>query len=329
MTDLQDSYNLKTIRFSFKAESDVFFNHFPGFTIRSMLGKSLISVVCHSPGIKCENCRSSEECAYSVVFKGGTIPGSRTPYILTGIPCIRQLAEGEIFEFGITLLGNAIEYEQDFINAVIDFERTGIGYNQPEKNRNSRPGRVALEDRQNLFFENGIDALSPDTISRLYSHKTYADLSEILIIPRTPLRIAESGPKNVMLSEADFKPLHLIENIIARINALCEFNGFGQAIKESEREKAISIARKLRIKWGAKVIKNNDNYFSAGRPKKVKLCGGITHEFRIKGGISEVIPLLMLGKLIHVGTTAAYGFGQYDYKVIFPQFDTVTAKNCI
>lgn len=131
--------NIETASFSFnlKALEPTILPYYKGSTLRGGFGYAFKRVVCAIIEKECTDCLLKEKCVYSYVFE--TPPSSDTkimrkyraaphPFVIEPPPERKRIYKpGDEIEFGLILIGRAIDYLPYFIYTFDELGRIGIG----------------------------------------------------------------------------------------------------------------------------------------------------------------------------------------------------------
>ncbi len=292
---------------------------YKGSTFRGGFGHAFKKVVCVSFHKDCSECLLKEKCIYSYVFetpipKDTTImrkyPYAPHPFVIE--PPLNEKTEfdkNDDLDFGLTLIGRAIDYLPYFIFTFDELGRIGLG-----KGR----GKYLLKEVKNIIKNNdtveefviykGNDKIlnnkykilsSKDIINQTkkFSKKERIELQFI-----TPTRIKY---KNKLISELEFHIL--IRNLLRRISLLSYFHC----------NEELNINFKDVIEKSKEIIKEDSNLtwydwerYSYRQEERMSL-GGFIGNVTFKGNIKDYLPLILLGQYTHVGKGTSFGLGKY------------------
>jgi len=129
--------NYKSFTFTIEAKETIFLPPYKGSTLRGGFGYAFKRVVCALKDKECLNCILKEKCIYSYIFE--TPPPSDTkimrkykaaphPFIIEPPPEKKKgYKAGDDINFGLILIGKAIDYLPYFIYAFHNLGEIGIG----------------------------------------------------------------------------------------------------------------------------------------------------------------------------------------------------------
>lgn len=315
--------DFKIGRFEFivKPKDKLYLPVYKGSTLRGGFGHSLRRVICVTKGKECKDCLLKQKCIYSAIFETpppkNTTKLTKYPYaphpfvIEPPLEEKQEYKEDNDLSFNLVLIGKAIDYLPYFIFAFDKLGELGLGRGKGKywlrevrsirSNSNSAHPIYTGEDKilkDSYFLISGKDILE--------ECKKYYDKRKITLhfITPTRLKYQEHFIKNLEFHI-------LIRNLLRRISLLSYFH--------CDRE--IELDFKGLIEK-AKTVKKEDSNLSwydwqrySARQKTKMLLGGfigkVTFAF---DGIEpeQFLPLILLGKYIHVGKGTGFGLGKYE-----------------
>ncbi|MBV5329735.1 MAG: CRISPR system precrRNA processing endoribonuclease RAMP protein Cas6 [Chlorobium sp.] len=288
---------------------------FKGSTLRGGLGHALRRIACALRRQDCAGCLLRESCAYAFLFEvtlnpkqdisneNHPITAQRPhPYIL--IPPddgTRTYQTGDLFSFGLILLGPAIHYLPHLVFAVQEMGKTGLG-----KGNKNGDGCFQLETVHQadtrIFDGKTLNSLLLPTelaISPSPAIKT----TKITLTCLTPLRLKRDNQLQNGL------PFHLlIRAALRRISSLeSTYGGNGEPIIDYKglvaRASAVAVTNSS-CRW-------TDIERYSNRQHTAMLMGGITGVITYQAeDLSEFIPLLRYCETAHLGKQTSFGLGR-------------------
>lgn len=248
----------------------------------------------------------------------------------------RVIAEGDPFEFGLTVVGRAIEYMPYLIYSFIRLGEMGLGRpgrtstgrcSPPDGPQHSgglerdtsagitRGGKFSLED---------VLAISGDGMVSIYDSEGQSlkkpspwpdreaisarcdELKEaprLSICFRTPTRLKSEGR---LTEEPEFH--HLARSLLRRLSALSYFHcgarlelDFRGLIRRAEGIERVSST----LSW-------HDWERYSGRQRQKMTLGGFIGRATFAGDFEEFLPILAWGEVLHLGKAASFGLGKYN-----------------
>jgi len=265
------------IDFEFKAKEAVSLAAYMGSALRGAMGHELLRCCCTKPAPDCPEC--SHICVYSQFFSRidrdknpkDTLPN---PYV------IYHHGDGSLSDrlrFSMTIFGKGIEHSDFVIRAI----KAGCANGLTVK-------------RIPYLFESVSERKSTIFVD------TDEQTSEVSLCFDTPLQIRASDAGVVWSFSFDL----LMRNIIRRMRML--------DIAEIPAAEESGLLRKAK---DVTVISNSlkPHYMERySNRKKARLSlSGLTGSVTFSGGLSEFIPYLRAGELLHVGKACPMGLGHY------------------
>lgn len=281
---------------------------YKGSTLRGGFGHAFRKVVCAVKKKTCDDCLLKHKCAYSYIFETPPpvdtaimrkYPRAPHPFVIEPPPEEKTVYEpGETLRFGVVLIGKAREYLPYFIYAFEELGNIGIGRGK---------GRYRIEE-----ISSGVERIYTGETKTLRAPAPLelpeqdGPVSRITLKFLTPTRIKY----NEQL-EPDPEFHVLIRNLLRRVSSLSYFHcqrelnlDFKGVI---ERAQAVRVVGK-ELKW------IDWERYSARQDTRMKL-GGFVGIMAFEGDITEFMPFLRIGEIVHLGKATSFGLGQY---VILP-----------
>lgn len=285
-----------------------------GNVLRGAFG-SIFKQICCGPA--CSSCAVSplrDHCAYASIFEPSpprdsdrlrTFQDVPRPFVFrpSSDPRVRY-ERGSHLEFELLLFGNAQQYLPYFIVAFRELAARGFGVGRGKcrlksvRTLTSGPSPVEIYSDESQCVRNVPFSLR----AREIMETTPDDVKRIRIEYLTPTHIKHQG---ATVQNPDFH--HLIKRLRDRINAVAyfycdtlldiDFAAFG---KRAEIIKTVE----------ARTVWVDRERFST-RTRQTHPIGGFVGVATYAGDLTEFVPLLRLGELVHVGKHAVWGNGQY------------------
>lgn len=291
-----------------------------GSIFRGSLAPTFKKGVCTAKDKSCSQCSIKNSCVYYYVFE---TPPPRDKQVMRRHPYVphpfvidpplegkREYKEGDSLSFEMLLIGKAIDYLPYFIFAFDQLGRVGIDRNKG-KYELVKAYNIAPSGEERPIYEGDNRKLHPSTLTidldSLY--QISGPTKRVRLRFLTPTRIKHQGR---MVMETDLRFDILIRSILRRASALAYFH----CDKEWDLnyKEIIDKAKKVRV-----VERNLRCYewerFPQDEFVKVNL-GGFMGDIEFEGDLTEFMPFLRLGELLHVGKSTSFGLGKY--KIIKP-----------
>jgi len=315
-----------------------------GNMLRGGFGHAFRRLVCIAQCWDTNNCPLATSCPYKAVFAPSPPPGADRlsknqdiprPFVFRA-PQTQQtrFKKGERFEFGLVLIGRALDFLPYFVLSFRELAAEGLGLNRA-KCTLERVEQVGLADTWKLTPD-GLSSvpcnLSPVN-SLVYSaedqlfrtiESTGAEEWIKARLPQLSRAIENASVKRATIHfltptflRADGEVVrrpefhHLFKRLRDRINALSTFFGDGPLDIDfrglGERaEKARTIS--AQTDWV-------ERFRTSSKTRQRHELSGLVGEATYEGDLAQFLPWLALGEIVHVGKHTAWGNGQYSLAV--------------
>lgn len=306
---------LAKFRFTIEAAETLYLPEYKGSTLRGGFGHAFRKVVCTMGPIPCSTCLLFLKCPYPQFFET-PIPGDFPPFmrgVKTGpqpfvveppLEKKRIYQTGELLEFGLVLIGRAIEFLPYFIYTFDQLGYRGIGRGQ----RKFRLKEVASwgEAEWLSVYRGDTKTLTAD----FRSHSTELfrapsqPVRQLTLRFLTPTRIKVQGHLTTGLT---FRELVLW--LMRRISTLTYFHMPGTTVEWNWRD-ILEAANPVAVETQNLRWEDWERY--SNRQKTRMKMGGFVGEMTLRGEMAPWLPLLKIGELTHVGKGATFGLGKYE-----------------
>lgn len=313
--------HIKTASFTFslKVLEPLILPSYKGSTLRGGFGYAFKKVVCAIKTRDCMECLLKEKCVYSYVFE--TPPPSDTKimrkYTAAPHPFIiepplenkRRYDAGDEINFGLILVGKAVDYLPYFIYTFDELGKMGIGRDR---------GRYELKEvkSKNLKAKNEWTTIYSYDTKTLKPFESFSlpiflesepptPSSELLTLRFiSPTRLRFNGE---MTFDLEFHVL--IRQLLRRISLIsyfhCDFDTSEWNFKEIiEKAKEVRV-KEQNLKWF------DWERFSTRQNTEMKM-GGFVGEVTFEGDIEPFMPLVRVGEVLHLGKGTSFGLGKYE-----------------
>lgn len=294
--------------FRFIALEPISLPDFQGATFRGAFGYAFHDTVCCTHISDCGLCSVKDSCIYRYVFETAPpadavmmrlYPTVPHPFVFS-VPddARRELAPGDSFSLGVTLVGKAVAYLPHFVYAFIRSGQNGLG---------SRRGRFELEavvgcapgGEEEVYASGRFGAQPPVTRgSDLFDDGS----GPVRLTFKTPLRVKFESRYT---TAPDFHVL--MRALLRRVSALQYFH-CGKAL-ELDYRGVIEAGRDVRT-LTAEVRWKDWGRYSTRQKTRIRL-GGLVGSVTYDEKAADFLPLLRLGEALHLGKAATFGMGQY------------------
>jgi CRISPR-associated endoribonuclease Cas6 len=311
--------HIKTASFKFglKALEPLILPSYKGSTLRGGFGYAFKRVVCAIKDRECSDCLLKEKCVYSYVFE--TPPPSNTkimrkyrsaphPFVIEP-PSERRrgFKTGDEINFGLTLIGRAIDYLPYFIYTFDELGRIGIGKGRAKyelENVMFDGKKIYDSDSKTLksFATSSLSLTFP--LSLRGETEAISRLEAISLSFLTPTRILYDGHLTL-----DLEFHILIRNLLRRLSLLSYFHCGGDP-SEWDFKGLIEKAKEVRVK--KRDLRWYDWERYSGRQETRIKMGGFVGEIIFEGNIEPFVSILKAGEVLHVGKGTGFGLGRFN-----------------
>jgi hypothetical protein len=299
---------------------------YKGAMLRGGFGYAFQRASCPRPCWSHSNtCAVGALCPYRWIFETPHPPGVEQLHDLQDVPRPfviepsldhkRQYAAGDALEFGLILIGRAIDHLPYFLFSFEQLGRMGLGREQArarlervEALRPWQPTGVAIYQDGRASADAALLREASD--SYMYDAATIAARAAQL---PPDLRLTLSTPLRVKARGAFIEALDLAAIVQAtswRLNALATFHGGGpwtvdhRALAEQARAITVEQARVQWVDWERTSTREP-------QPRKMTL-GGIIGSVVLRSVPLDLRAVLLAGSLVHIGKAAVFGHGRLE-----------------
>lgn len=306
-----------------------------GNMLRGGFGHAFRRLCCVPQCNDAKTCPLANSCPYKAIFEPSPPHGAERlsknqdiprPFVFRA-PQTRQtrFEPGQRFEFGLVLIGHALDFLPYFVLSFRELATGGLGLNRAGcslervEQINSIPSAPGREDTQpeviyaseeHRFRVN--EALTAgEWIKRrldgLLPRNGDLAFQRVRIRFLTPTLLRADGE---IVRRPEFH--HVFKRLRDRINALCTFYGDGplnvdfQVLgKRAEEVRTISTS----FGWA-------ERHRTSSRTQRRHELSGVVGEGTYEGDLQEFLPWLALGELTGLGRHAAFGNGNIDFAIL-------------
>ncbi len=240
--------------------------------------------------------------AYRYIFENRQLGGGKqdivNPYFINP-PKYRSIyLPGDELRFEVILLGNATYYSKDFIEAIIQTKRFGLGADRKQFELLEIFQSAQLRP---IWQQNYSDmhVATPEILLGGIREK----VSHCTIHLLTPLRIRRGG---ALLLDINLSTV--IRSITKRVTEIV--TRYGGYVNLAEAEELLGVASQIRTTSSGLYLSQASRY-SNRKSEKIDmsgLLGAITFE----GDITPFTPWLNAACILHIGRNTTFGCGQID-----------------
>jgi CRISPR-associated endoribonuclease Cas6 len=300
----------KQFAFRLTANEPLILPAYKGSTFRGGFGYAFKRVVCAIRDKECPDCLLKEKCIYSYVFE--TPPPSDTkimrkyksaphPFVIEPPAEKRRgYKPGDEIQFGLTLIGRAIDYLPYFIYTFDELGKLGIGKGKAKYELKE----VRCDGKQ--IYDAETKTLKPfkTSLLSLTHHLSLRGKAEAISLSfLTPTRILYDGHLTL-----DLEFHILIRTLLRRLSLLYYFHCNGDS-SEWDFKGIIEQAKEIKVK--SRNLKWYDWERYSGRQETRMKMGGFIGDIAFEGNIELFMPLIKAGEVLHVGKGTGFGLGKY------------------
>jgi CRISPR/Cas system endoribonuclease Cas6 (RAMP superfamily) len=308
--------------FRLRALSDLHLPAYKGATLRGGFGHALKQVTCALKRQECSQCLLRDRCVYLYLFETPPpadtemmrlYPAAPHPFIIEPpMTDARVVPQGDTLEFGLVLVGKALDHLPYFVYAFICLGEKGLGRGKGEflleqVLAESADGPVAIYDQARGSLQHSGAFPTWETIEKRCGELAGNDHLSLDFITPTRIKFEDR-----LVEQPEFH--HLVRALLRRLSMLsyfhCEkkldlnFRGIleaGQAIGR--------ISSQLRwYDW---------ERYSNRQHQRMNL-GGFLGTVSYVGDFHEFLPLLAWGEVLHLGKAASFGLGRFRIQAFSP-----------
>ena len=307
-----DGFEIARFLFDFRAEESGYLPGYKGGLLRGGFGYTFRSVACHQRGQDCRECKDKGGCAYSYIFETSPTQddGKFSGYSDAPRPFVvepdsnrrRKFVQGDSLEFGLVLIGKAIEYFPYFIFCFDELGRRGLGR---EKVRFRLEGVHGFHFRENQWFSvyDPRDRLLNDNLPAIGANQLSLKYDDTLSLEfLTPTRIKY---RDKYISDLEFHVM--IRNLLRRISMLMLYHCDTEL--DADINRLIAEARMVDVhNWDLRW--RDWPRYSTRQNAEISL-GGFVGKVTYVGNFDKFMPVIALGEQIHIGKNTTFGLGKY------------------
>jgi hypothetical protein len=304
-------------RFVLQATAPLRLGAFAGATLRGGFGHVFKRTVCIWPPGECGRCLLKHTCAYPYLFETAPPPGAEKlrgleaiprPYVIEPPTDGRALYRpGERFDFGLVLVGRALDYLPYFLFTFGRLGETGLG-----------PGRGRYDlaevhtdgpDQPRCIYRGG-DGVLDGASGRLTAVELAGRFDgvgrRLAVDFLTPARIRQEGAVRAEVSFQD-----LIRALLRRLSSLCYFH--------CGSELAVDFRGLCERAGGVRTVSSalcwqRHQRFSGRQEQWIEMSGvvgRVVYEVAAADDWQPYLPVLAAGEWVHVGKGTVMGLGKY------------------
>ena len=306
--------NLETIKviFTLTALDTISLPPYKGSAIRGGFGHAFRKVVCAVRKKTCDDCLLEHRCAYSYVFETppptdaemmSKYPRAPHPFVIEPPDGDKQVYQpGETLEFSLVLIGRGCDYLAYFVYAFEELGNMGLGRGK---------GKYRIDKVRS--GEEVIYIADTRTLREPVRSTTRVSQGE----PAKGLSLSFLTPTRIKYEEqlAPAPEFHmLIRNLLRRISSLSYFHG-GEKLEVDYKG---LIERSAKVQAVKKDVRWIDWERYSSRQDERMMLGGFIGEMEFEGDVTEFLPFLRFGELVHIGKATSFGLGKFKIRETIP-----------
>ncbi|MGB8657438.1 MAG: CRISPR system precrRNA processing endoribonuclease RAMP protein Cas6 [Candidatus Zixiibacteriota bacterium] len=231
-----------------------------------------------------------------------------TPHPFIIVPPLekkRYYEAGEKLNFGLVLVGKAIEYLPYFIFTFQELGNIGIGKKKGKFSLSKVHGSDS-NDQETIIYDAGQSKIVnlPQVKFPFRENNGQRNEQQLTLNFLTPVRVKYEGSLGTQL---DFHVL--IRNLLRRISTLAYFH-CDEDQSSIDFKGLIQKAKEIRIARNGLRWYEWERY-SARQDTRMNM-GGFVGKITYEGNLSEFIPFIEAGELVHVGKGTSFGLGKFE-----------------
>ena len=297
-----------------------------GNMLRGGFGHAFRRLCCVPQCRDVKACPLAASCPYKILFEPSPPPDADRlsknqdiprPFVFRAQRTLQTRYEkGERFEFGLVLIGRALDFLPYFVLSFRELTDEGLGLNRAkctlekvEETALSSNGvgdcepKVIYNAEDQIFRATGSDSADQWIKTRLREFSGAngnAFVQQVTVRFLTPTFLRADGE---VVRRPEFH--HLFKRVRDRINAVSTF--FGDGPLDADFRGLGERAEKVRTV--ADQTEWVERFRTSSKTRQRHELSGFVGEATYEGELKEFLPWLALGELVHVGKHAAWGNG--------------------
>ena len=305
-------FPLFPLELDFVAEETLRMPEYKGGLFRSGLGLFLRQMVCVTGAPACDGCPCLSQCPYPHLFDNPIRPGEARlmrrythaphPFVLRPpLDPDRHLPAGRLLRARLTLLASAMPYLPELLEALQRMGQSGSygGRYRLERVRSALTGKeLARSDTDGWLRP------PPAWLPPAQNGHAFAVRIEFL----TPLRIRTRGRYN---PRPGF--MAITHALLRRLHLLAAVHG-GGAVSSAWMRPLLEAADRIRTRRAQWNLYRWSR--TSGRQQAEIPMDGLRGELEAEGELAPLLPYLLAGQWLHVGSGTSSGMGAYCLTVL-------------
>jgi hypothetical protein len=288
-----------------------------GTTLRGGFGHTFKRMVCHHPQLCDKTCRSGNTCPYGYIFETAPPDNAEVlsnlsevprPFVIQSPHDLRTtIPPGEQLIFGLTLIGAGIKYLPLFVGVFYELGKAGLGHTR---------GQYRLLSVEAIFSDGHMQSIYNAADQSIWGvdSTTHAEAvaARAAVFPADRITLNFLAPTRLkhqgkwMEQGPPFQAV--IKVLLGRISSLSYFH-CGERFDTDFRSLIDGAAQVQTVQSDT----HWEDWSRISRRQKQQVdMGGLVGRVTYAGDLSDYLPFLALGELIHVGKGAVFGNGRYQ-----------------
>jgi hypothetical protein len=302
-------------RLALKVREELHVPRYMGSTLRGGFGHTFKRITClQRTRETCEGCLLKHTCPYAYVFDPAPPPDAEALSTHSDVPLAfvleppletrKPYVPGDRLEFGLTLVGRAIDYLPYFILVFRELGERGLGRDRARYTLQAVTALHPVDGRQAVVYRAEDELVRDQNLAASWTDLTaragQLPTDRLTVEFLTPTRLKHDDRYH---ERPDFHVL--VRALLRRTSSLAYFHG-GQRWETDyrgwiERAEAVRTvaAHTHWVEW--------ERYST--RQKQRTSIGGTVGRMAYEGDLAPFRPLLALGEWIHVGKACVFGNG--------------------
>lgn len=304
-------------RFALEAVERLGLPRYKGSTLRGGFGSVFKRTVCFQKEVEsCADCLLRANCPYAYIFETAppqdaevlrTYSHVPMPFVIEPPLDTRTVYEpGEALDFGLVLVGRAINYLPYFIVVFRELGKVGLGRGRGKYTLREVAAVQPLAGVEETIYSAANEMVCERDLSVGWAEieaKSQISNPRLTVNFLTPTRMKHEGH---LVARPEFHVL--IRNVLRRVSSLYYFH-CGERWEADyrgiiEAAKGVELAR-AETEWV------DWERYSRRQEATMKL-GGFVGKVSYRGDWAPFAALLILGQLVHVGKACVFGHGKYE-----------------
>jgi len=313
-----DEFRLAKYRITIKSLEPMILPEFKGSMLRGGFGHVFKRICCATREETCDSCLIKQSCPYAYVFETAPPEDAKHmaahykiphPYIFEPPPDEKTMYDtGELLDFHLILIDKGIDYLPYFIFAIRELGEIGITVRRHKFELVSIHAVDCLTSKETLIYSASENIVHTRKVSltglTLIDEVEKYNSGQLTLNFLTPTRIKYQG--SYCFNEVPMAAI--IQNLTLRLNALSYFHGSGVWDDSLKNLKELA----LDITITKSYIKKRDVLRYSSRQGKKDSLSGIIGNVNYEGNLEPMLPVLLLGQFIHIGSDVVFGCGKYE-----------------